>query len=511
MDLHYQLGLLRRRARRAAMRPVGSALVRAARVAPRPDELARADRQVTILLVSAWGMGGTIRAAHNLAGWLARSNDVEIISVFRRRDEPFFGSFPPGVRVSTLDDQRPGEGPRGLARLVRAVFVRFPSHFMHPADRAAHVFNLWTDVQLVRRLRGRAGVLIGTRPGLNMFIARLALPGFVTVGEEQMHLRHHAKALRNAMPKHYRRLDVMAVLTDRDREEYAKLLDGRVRLVSIPNTVRAMHGPKADMESKTVLAAGRLTAQKGFDFLIAAWADVAARHPDWRLRICGRGHLEDRLRKQIEDAGLSASISLEGPSERLEEDMAASSIFVLSSRFEGFPLVLLEAMGKGLGIVAFDCPTGPGDIVEDHENGILVPATDVAALAAGINELIEDDALRRRCAEAAVETAHHYRATSGNRSVASRASAAASSARWAITSPWTLTDHACHRSGRRVEEPVQRGDELVQLLRLVVSAYGGRRPLTAEVRDQPVAGVRLAAQLLGDEPQRRLLLLAARG
>ena len=348
MALRQQLGLLRRRARRVLFRLMGSALVRAARVEPRPEELARADRQVTILLVSAWGMGGTIRAAHNLAGWLARDNDVEIISAFRRRDEPFFGSFPPGVRVSTLDDQRPGASPRGVAGLVRSALVGLPSFFMHPADRAAPVYNLWTDVQLVRRLRGRAGVLIGTRPGLNMLVGRLALPGFIAVGEEQMHLLHHSKALRRAMPKHYRRLDVLAVLTDRDRAEYAKLLDGKVRLASVPNTVRAMGGSKADMDSKTVLAAGRLTAQKGFDFLIDAWADVAARHPDWRLRICGRGHLEDRLREQIEDAGLAGSISLEGPSERLDEDMATSSIFVLSSRFEGFPLVLLEAMGKGL-------------------------------------------------------------------------------------------------------------------------------------------------------------------
>jgi glycosyltransferase involved in cell wall biosynthesis len=410
MSVRSQLGLLRRRAKRAAYRPVGSALVRAARVAPRPEELERADRQVKILLVSAWGMGGTIRAAHNLAGWLARTNDVEIISAFRRLDEPFFGSFPPGVRVSTLDDQRPeGAAPRGrIARLVRSALIRVPSYFMHPADRAQHSFNLWTDVQLIRRLSGRAGVLIGTRPGLNMLIGRLAVPGFLTIGEEQMHLHHHVKALRRAMPKHYRRLDVLAVLTDHDRAEYAKLLDGGVRLARIPNTVREMGGPKADMESKTVLAAGRLTAQKGFDFLIAAWAEVAPRHPDWRLRICGRGHLEGRLRQQIAEAGLEESISLEGPSDRLEEDMASSSIFVLSSRFEGFPLVLLEAMGKGLGIVAFDCPTGPGDIVDDHENGILVPAQDVAGLAAGINELIEDDALRRRCAVAAVDTAHRY-------------------------------------------------------------------------------------------------------
>ena len=83
-------------------------------------------------------MGGTIRAAHNLAGWLARSDDVEIISVFRRRDEPFFGAFPPGRRVSALDDQRPGEAPRGLRRLVRARARPLPQLLLHPADRAAH-------------------------------------------------------------------------------------------------------------------------------------------------------------------------------------------------------------------------------------------------------------------------------------------------------------------------------------------------------------------------------------
>jgi glycosyltransferase involved in cell wall biosynthesis len=88
--------------------------------------------------------------------------------------------------------------------------------------------------------------------------------------------------------------------------------------------------------------------------------------------------------------------------------MARHSIFVLSSRYEGFPLVLLEAMSQGMGIVAFDCPTGPGEIVDDHRNGILVPAQDVDGLAAGIIELIGDEGLRRRCAAEAAETALEY-------------------------------------------------------------------------------------------------------
>jgi glycosyltransferase involved in cell wall biosynthesis len=101
-------------------------------------------------------------------------------------------------------------------------------------------------------------------------------------------------------------------------------------------------------------------------------------------------------------------IELAGPAENIGDDMAAASIFVLSSRFEGFPLVLLEAMSKGMAPVAFDCPTGPADIIEDHANGILVPLKDLDALADGIIEMIEDEELRGRCAAAAAETAAAY-------------------------------------------------------------------------------------------------------
>jgi glycosyltransferase involved in cell wall biosynthesis len=81
---------------------------------------------------------------------------------------------------------------------------------------------------------------------------------------------------------------------------------------------------------------------------------------------------------------------------------------VLSSRFEGFPLVLLEAMEAGMAVVAFDCPTGPADIIEDHRNGLIVPAKDVDALGAALLEMIQDDELRRRCAAGAIESAREY-------------------------------------------------------------------------------------------------------
>ncbi len=88
--------------------------------------------------------------------------------------------------------------------------------------------------------------------------------------------------------------------------------------------------------------------------------------------------------------------------------MAQASIYALSSRFEGFPLVLVEAMSKGMACVAFDCPTGPGDIIDDHRNGLLVPAKDVEGLTAALMEMVEDEELRRRCGDAALETAREY-------------------------------------------------------------------------------------------------------
>jgi glycosyltransferase involved in cell wall biosynthesis len=395
-------------ANRLVFRAVRGALFRYVRAQPRPADYAGAERRVTIILVSAWGMGGTIRTVLNLAGHLAQNYDVEIISVFRRREVSFFGAFPPGVKVTALDDQRPEALPRGLRGRLRSFMRGQPSVLMHPIDRAADQFNLWIDVQLARRLHRGTGYLITTRPGLNLLAAELSPPGYIKVGQEHMHLGNHARKLRQAMPRQYPKLDALAVLTDRDRAAYESLLDGRLPVTHIPNTVRPMGGPKADLSAKTILAAGRVTPQKGFDLLIKAFAQVAPDHPDWTLRILGRGDWLAELQRLVAEHGIRGSVVFEGPSEDLGGEMSRASIYALSSRFEGFPLVLIEAMSKGMAVVAFDCPTGPADVIDDHRNGLLVPPKDVDAYAAALREMMDDEELRRRCGEAAVETAKEY-------------------------------------------------------------------------------------------------------
>jgi glycosyltransferase involved in cell wall biosynthesis len=376
---------------------------------PRPADLAGAEKRVLILLMSAWGMGGTIRAAHNMAGHLAgQGYEVEIASIFRLRGDPFFaGGFPPGVKVTALDDHRPEGTPRAL-RPVRWLLRQFASVLVTREDHHVDWWNLWVDVQLARLLRRRTGILVTTRPSLNLIAAEHSGPGLITVGLEQINLRLWKRRLKKAMGRHYPKLDALVALTDDDVEAYDKLLKGRLRLERIPNTVHAMGGPDPDLGRRTLVAAGRLTHQKGFDLLIPAFAQIAADHPRWRLRIHGKGQQKAELERLIAEHGLDKRVQLAGPAQDMGAAMAKASIFVLSSRFEGFPLILIEAMSKGLAVVSFDCPTGPAEIIDDHRNGILVPHKDVDALARGMSELMGDEDKRRRYAAAAAETSREY-------------------------------------------------------------------------------------------------------
>jgi glycosyltransferase involved in cell wall biosynthesis len=381
----------------------GALHVAARRPGRRRAETDAGAETIHILLLHAWGMGGTIRATLQLAGRLAERHDVEVISVVRRRDRPFF-AFPPGVRVTAIDDQR-REIPAGpLQRRLR----RHASRLLHPADRGAGAATLWTDVHLARHLLGiRSGVLVGTRPALNLLALDAAGHGVAAIGQEHMHLAAHPRAIRAQIARRYPALDALSVLTERDRHDYAGLV-GDERVVAIPNAVPAPPGPAAALTEPLVVGAGRLTPQKGFGRLLRAFAPVAERHPGWRLRICGAGPRRGALTRRADALGLDGAAVIGGPVRDLDAVLAAASIFVLSSRFEGLPLVLLEAMAHGLAVVSFDCPTGPREVIRDGHDGLLVADGDVGALSAAIEALVADEALRHRLGAAARETARRW-------------------------------------------------------------------------------------------------------
>jgi glycosyltransferase involved in cell wall biosynthesis len=164
----------------------------------------------------------------------------------------------------------------------------------------------------------------------------------------------------------------------------------------IPLAGRAL-SPAAfvDPHRRVLLAAGRLTEQKGFDFLIDAFARIAARQPHWDLVILGEGEGRGMLERRRSEAGLDGRIILPGVAGNVADWYARADLFVLSSRFEGFPMTLIEAMASGCAAVSFDCDAGPRDIVTHGYNGLLVnPVGDVAKLAAALAELMADDSGR---------------------------------------------------------------------------------------------------------------------
>jgi glycosyltransferase involved in cell wall biosynthesis len=360
--------------------------------------------------MNAYVMTGVTRAVFNLATYLAGRYEVEVVSVLRHRDRPFF-PFPRGVRVTTVDDQREEAAVPGWRGTVQRVLRRFRARTLYPVDMAAPNTTLWTDLRLVRRLgRLPAGVLITTRPSLNMLGARAARPGVAVVAQEHRDLTRRGPAVHASMRRLYPGLDALAVLTDTDRRRYQALLRGETRVVTIPNSVPKLPGGRSGLTKPMVLAVGRLTDQKGFDLLIPAFARVSRDEPDWGLRICGSGPLRKQLNQLAAEHGAAERVTLHGKvrARRVAEYMEQASIFVLSSRSEGFPVVLLEAMSKGLPVVSFDCPTGPADIVEHGRTGLLVPPEDTEALADAMLELIRDEPKRRRFGAAAAERAADY-------------------------------------------------------------------------------------------------------
>lgn len=156
--------------------------------------------------------------------------------------------------------------------------------------------------------------------------------------------------------------------------------------------------------SKRVIAVGRLEWQKGYDRLIDIWKHVAKEHPDWQLDIFGEGALKDKLETQIQQQQV-ANIAIHPFTANISQEYANSAICVLTSYFEGFSLVLLEAMKHGVPCVTFDCPYGPRDVVADQQCGYVVKDGDMAGFARKLSELMEHAETRRAFAQAAIERA----------------------------------------------------------------------------------------------------------
>ena len=196
-----------------------------------------------------------------------------------------------------------------------------------------------------------------------------------------------------------KKFDKFVVLTEEDKENWGELENIEV----IPNASLAMFDKCSDLSAKRVIAVGRLDYQKGFDRLVRAWEIVwnTGKFCDWRLDIFGQGEWHEMLQGMIDEKGLTDCLKLNKPTNDIGKEYAESSLIVMTSNYEGFGMVLVEAMSCGVPAVAFDCQCGPRDIVRHGERGLVVKNGDIDGLAEAMMTLMKDDELRKRMGEEA--------------------------------------------------------------------------------------------------------------
>lgn len=196
-----------------------------------------------------------------------------------------------------------------------------------------------------------------------------------------------ARYWRKKQEKAIRKLDALVVLTKEDAQNWKRTRN----TIVIPNFLTLDIQQASSCRGKKAISVGRLNEQKGYDLLIPAWGLVVQKHPDWLLEIYGEGELRNELEHQISAYQLTAQIKICPPTPRITEKYQESAFLIMSSRFEGFGLVLTEAMSCGLPCVSFDCPSGPSEIIQNKVDGILVENGNIGRLAAAICYMIEHE------------------------------------------------------------------------------------------------------------------------
>lgn len=197
--------------------------------------------------------------------------------------------------------------------------------------------------------------------------------------------------------------DRFLVLTNEDREKWK---DDRVMVINNPLSFESKEISK--LKNKKIISVGRLEEVKGFDILIDIWKKVVEKHNDWILEIYGEGSLRNELQNKIDNLKLTNNLFLKGICNDIQNKYLDSSLYIMTSRYEGFGMVLIEAMACGLPLISFNCPCGPSEIIKNKENGFLINMGNIDEMVEKINLLIENEELRKKIGKKLKELSYNY-------------------------------------------------------------------------------------------------------
>lgn len=344
-----------------------------------------------LMVISSLHGGGAERVAAILANtWSDRGTKVSVLTFDETIQNDAHYALHPDVSVHRLG------GSKSCTNKVAAVL-----RFLTTVKRLrGAIRNIQPDVVVAFMAQTNIITLLACEGlGLPVLVSERCHPGFYSVGRGWAPLRKIV----------YRRASSVVVQT-RDVADWCSDNLSLNQVDIIPNPVMRQKR-RALLDSsgrKQIVAAGRLTYQKGFDLLIKSFSMLAGDYPDWDLVICGEGEERVALETMVADEGLNNRIQLARWNSNLLGEFADSDMFVLCSRFEGFPNVLCEAMSIGLPVVSYDCPSGPGDIIRDGEDGYLVEEGDWKQFARQMGRLMQDESLRRKMGESGREVAARY-------------------------------------------------------------------------------------------------------
>lgn len=350
-----------------------------------------------LIFIHSLSSGGAERVTVNLANhWAGRGWDIVVVTLAPQSDD-FYTLHPAVKRIPLELASNSGNILTGLWQNWRRVFALR---------------------RVLRQIKPDIALGMMTTANILLALAVWGLPQIRTIGSERIHppqflLGNLWEGLRR---RTYGRLAAVSALTG-ESADWLKVHTHVQRVLVIPNPVvwplpiqtpTVTTDSHCQSERHLLLAVGRLDAQKGFDWLGEAFTNLAAKYPDWDLVILGDGPQRTTLQDQAHTVGLEKRLFLPGRAGNVREWYERADLYVMSSRFEGFPNTLVEAMAHGLAAVSFDCDTGPRDIIRHEVDGLLVPPGDVAGLTAALDRLMSDAALRQRFAERAVEVRERF-------------------------------------------------------------------------------------------------------
>lgn len=340
-----------------------------------------------VIVLPALSAGGSEQAVSAIAStWAERGREVSVVT-FEPRGTPVFHPLHPRVRLEQLGL------PITKTGAVRGAF-----------NSARRVLLLRA---LFRRIRPNLVISFLTRTNIVTLLAARGL-GFPVVVSERNNpkLQAFGRAWEWLRRTTYPHAFGLVTMTRGAMATFPAEM--RRRSWVIPNQIVLPHDLAPRRDGRTLAAVGRLVPQKGFDLLLPAFARVAAAHPDWKLVIWGEGPERGRLEALRAELGLEGRVEMPGVTGRAGAWIETTDVFVLSSRYEGWGIVLLEAMAAGLPVVSFDCDFGPADMITDGTDGLLVPNGDIEALAAALSRTLGDAELRQRLGAAAAASARRF-------------------------------------------------------------------------------------------------------